>query len=1125
MADIFDKVASEPKKKQDIFDTVEIKSDIFDEVGQKSQRGRLAELGAAHARGWLGMSEKYVGAAAKFAPILTSLSSSGAANFPAALANYSAVQQGIDPLTPIREKMKSAQAKFPKTREGLGGWAINVLGEGAPILMTSIASGGTIGPAGAFMNMFIQAGEGAYAEAKAAGASEAVALRDYALSGLVEGALEMWGVSRHLKFKAAGKASLKSLVKNVKKRLFKDAGKDLTNIGFMQLKSAFVEGAEEWTQAVGSQVVKALPGGADLPRKTDGDVDWEAMAKEREESFAGGALLGSVVPQGMNIPAGIKTMADPSAQLIEQTAKDIRSGKLGEYEKARRILELRELLPEDYEGGVEEKLDIPPGSNVYRGKESKEVYVELPGQKEQITELQDTEEGGTRLVHKETGEELVQAEDLMPSGQADQVTKPTSPFHISEQAQRVIDVVDKFEKDLVEVESQRKELEAGITKERGKRFKIFDKIRKKQNVDPDAAMADAKMALAGRLKEIFPDFAETFPAADVKALRRAILESTLTATQVLKINEVLESLEKGDAPTQSSLRQFDEFFGTNILKVGANKSATWKQKLWKAIRIPGQTYKAIRASIDHSAMLIQGFTFALTHPIEWAKVFVPSHRTMVSEDYLRLREIQRKSNPHYQRTQAATNGRYFTEAGTSKTEEEFVNNYAHKIPIIGKWIKASERAHVEGLNGMREIVFKFMDEWGDDSSFDKDQQACQHISNLTGRFIGDSKKWFEKHMDVWSTGFWTPRMIAANFHVLFDWVTKPEIRKMAAYDLVKGTTLLAALTALISMIPGVDVEDDPRSSNIGKGKIGNRTFTLWGRYGQYIRVVAQLATETAKSPTTGDLYHRERVDTITKFLRGKMNPVFSPGVDIITGKTYAGDPMQYDEEFLTKYIAENISPLFIKDVVDSIRFQGLDKPGMILAGTGFYGIDATTFETDASQSAYNLKNDYAHQYYGEDWDELGPAAQGIIRARQPMIRQYEEDSRREINNVEYRGKRDQFELDTGAKVVRNLPRDLRKMYEDSGAKVIPLAQGVGYSGSWWKMNFSRYKKFQKKAGQEMEKALRDLKTIPSWNQLDSRIQRELIEDSTKAAIKYARQKMMSDINFVDLEQERLPTND
>ena len=181
MADIFDKVASEPKKKQDIFDTVEIKSDIFDEVGQKSQRGRLAELGAAHARGWLGMSEKYVGAAAKFAPILTSLSSSGAANFPAALANYSAVQQGIDPLTPIREKMKSAQAKFPKTREGLGGWAINVLGEGAPILMTSIASGGTIGPAGAFMNMFIQAGEGAYAEAKAAGASEAVALRDYAL--------------------------------------------------------------------------------------------------------------------------------------------------------------------------------------------------------------------------------------------------------------------------------------------------------------------------------------------------------------------------------------------------------------------------------------------------------------------------------------------------------------------------------------------------------------------------------------------------------------------------------------------------------------------------------------------------------------------------------------------------------------------------------------------------------------------------------------------------------------------------------------------------------------------------------------------------------------------------------
>jgi len=307
----------------------------------------------------------------------------------------------------------------------------------------------------------------------------------------------------------------------------------------------------------------------------------------------------------------------------------------------------------------------------------------------------------------------------------------------------------------------------------------------------------------------------------------------------MKISNVFNALVNNVVPSRSELQAFDTFFGTHIVEVARNVPQTKLQKAWRVLRGLSQTFKSIKASCEHSYALVQGFPFALAYPTRWAKAIARSHRSMLSEEHVRLRQIQRRMNPHYHHVMAASNGKYFSEAGTSHSEEEFANSYVHKIPIFKHLAKASERAHIEGLNGMRDVVFDILDNLGSETSFVKKQELVHHLANLTGRGYGDPKGYFERHMDVWSVLLWTPRMLRADIAAPFDVLTKPHIRKIAAHDLVKSAAILAALTALVGGIPGVDVDDDPRSSTFGRGKVGDRFFNMWPRAAKHVRYVSR----------------------------------------------------------------------------------------------------------------------------------------------------------------------------------------------------------------------------------------------------------------------------------------------
>ncbi|RKY09970.1 MAG: hypothetical protein DRP65_07185, partial [Planctomycetota bacterium] len=795
-------------------------------------------------------------------------------------------------------------------------------------------------------------------------------------------------------------------------------------------------------------------------KTTEGKPDWWAVGERLGEAALGGAVAGGILGAGGAVTLASPDLAGPSAQRVEAVAEQVwADDRLTDIEKGRTLTELKELLPEDYQ-----------------------------------VRLAETAEAG-------------------------------SIFNVPESTQRKLDALNRFESNLIEYETQRAKLEKETKKRRGSRFAKFKESlfrSKEKGIDADEAMARASSAMKGFTRQIFPEFEQTFPQHEMKMLQQSVVEATLNdrlpPAQSMKISNVFNALVNNVVPSRSELQAFDNFFGTHIVEAARNVPQTKLQKVWRVLRGLSQTYKSIKASCEHSYALVQGFPFALAYPVRWTKAVARSHRAMLSGDYIRLRQIQRRMNPHYHHVMAASNGKYFSEAGTTHSEEEFANSYVHKIPIFKYLAKASERAHVEGLNGMRDLVFDVLDNLGSETPFVKKQELVHHLSNLTGRGYGDPKGYFEKHMDVWSDALWTPRMLRADIAAPFDVFTKPHIRKIAAYNLVKSAAMLAALTALIGGIPGVDVDDDPRSSTFGRGKVGNRFFNMWPRAAKYVRVVAQIASQEKTNIRTGEPFYKEWEETLAQFLRGKLNPTLGVGVDLLTGKTFEGKPIYPELDSLSEYALRQASPLFIKDIYEAVKFQGMGHPMPLLALGGYLGADMLTLENNATAMADKIKSKYAHEYFGKEWWELGKEAQAEIYNREPLIEQYEADARRERTDYTWWGKIKQREHDMGEKVVKKLPSSLQRMYEESGAAIVPLEQGLGYNGRYWRMNLRRYEEYQRKSTEYLKKGLSVLRAqVPDFKSYPAAAQQQMLEDLAKDALKAARVEIVDKITKDDME--------
>lgn len=364
--------------------------------------------------------------------------------------------------------------------------------------------------------------------------------------------------------------------------------------------------------------------------------------------------------------------------------------------------------------------------------------------------------------------------------------------------------------------------------------------------------------------------------------------------------------------------------------------------------------RSVMASLDYSAPLRQGLVLGVNNPGIAARAFAEMFRQSWSQQRFDRWISDLKESPQYQVMKES--GLYISDPNTAKLsakEEQFMSNLADKIPVVGRLIKGSERAYVGYLNKLRADVFaKTAEQFENDGKTVENNKKLYealgtYINATTGR--GDLGK-FENSAQVLNSLFFSPRLIASRIRLLTNWAnpvwynnTPKEVRVMYAKDMLRfiavGTTLLALASA-----GGGDVEKDPRSSDFGKIRVGDKRWDIWGGFQQFAKFFSQMATGERKSTRdksirkiNGEGFKGEsRADLVLNMMRSKLSPLPSVAWNLAEGENMVG------EEFTWKDVPGSFLPLLAADVVRATNKDGI--PGMLGTGVpGVFGVGVQDF--------------------------------------------------------------------------------------------------------------------------------------------------------------------------------------
>jgi hypothetical protein len=413
--------------------------------------------------------------------------------------------------------------------------------------------------------------------------------------------------------------------------------------------------------------------------------------------------------------------------------------------------------------------------------------------------------------------------------------------------------------------------------------------------------------------------------------------------------------------------------------------------------------RTMLASMDLSAPLRQGLIISLSNPRIAAGAFA---------DSLRFAFSQASADEYMAALEGSAEYTYMQEAGLylslpsaqlSAREEQFMSNLPEKIPGYGWLIKATQRAYTGYLNKLRSDVFlafksQLQNEGYTGAELMREMKAFADFINIaTGR--GSLPKGLEGAGAALSNAFFAPRYVASRVQVLGKTATlgygmPPKARR----EFLKSMGVfigLGTMTLAMAALGGAEVEDDPRSSDFGKIKVGDIRFDIWAGNQQLVVLLSRIATRETKRTGTGEIvpfysggWNSQTISsTIADFLENK----YSPAMSMFADWDSKDNTFKYDKKFFTMELAKagepvtwtalllgNLSPIWINDVREIYAEQGLFDATMASTasffgiGVGFYGPKVKDkIQNDLYQYFNdNPPGDWSSQKYMKDYNKF-----------------------------------------------------------------------------------------------------------------------------------------------------------
>lgn len=490
-----------------------------------------------------------------------------------------------------------------------------------------------------------------------------------------------------------------------------------------------------------------------------------------------------------------------------------------------------------------------------------------------------------------------------------------------------------------------------FSKERSKRFKKSESVGRE--AQGEKALSARKSQLGGELPKIdIEPLRGKIKKADVDNLFDEINNHTvLLPGEKVHAMEGLRRLLDGSLPQDSQRQLLEEVFGTEVVDLMTDQRGPLGQIYSYAVNA-ANIPRTIMASVDLSASLRQGAIMAAYKPKLWSKAFVSQFKYFVSEKaYQRLNNSIREM-PTY--SLMRENKLSLTELGSDITsrEEAFKSSLAEKIPVFGRLIRASGRAYTGFLNKLRADTFNELANVATKEGIlsqnpDELASIANFINNATGR--GGIKAFEGSAGDLMNAALFSPRLQWSRINMLglnpkFYMDMEPFARKQAIKAMFRfvgaGSTVLT-----LSKMAGAEVGLDPRSADFGKMKVGNTRYDIWAGYQQYPRLIAQLATGTLISSTTGKKYTMgegfkpiTRTGILGRAIEMKFAPIPSFTMSLIRGQTSIGEEFEWDVETANRMI-----PLVVQDMYDLYKERGME--GVPMAFPAVFGVGLQTYGT------------------------------------------------------------------------------------------------------------------------------------------------------------------------------------
>lgn len=449
--------------------------------------------------------------------------------------------------------------------------------------------------------------------------------------------------------------------------------------------------------------------------------------------------------------------------------------------------------------------------------------------------------------------------------------------------------------------------------------------------------------------------------------------------QIAEGDVIKEPAKKEDLPytkEELELRYQEDVLKRRVLEMEAK--ARWKSyhPIAKALLVfpyTAQTIKAIKASIDWSALGRQGMLLNIGHPIAAARTIGPMLRATLSRRGEFAEAEKLRNRPNYQLHEQLGLDLTASEGGLLHQEETYQGPWAGRIPGVA----ASERAYITELNVRRADALDAMllgIEENGRINLEAGKLLANYVNVASGRGYA-GKGAFNRAIAGLATVLWSPRLLLSRFQYLAGqplwsglwkgWEANKGTwgaRKLIALEYARTLASLGVVYGLAQLAgelwQGDDkdkptVEWDARSSDFSKIKVGDTRIDPMAGLAQATVLMARTIAGEKKTlsgnvkPLGGEgvgYGGQDMWDVWTSFGRTKLSPWLATVIDWKTGRNVSGE--EFSAADLPSALVE---PLAIRDTREAMQKMGVPA-GAAIGLLSFLGIGVQTYEEKTSKS-------------------------------------------------------------------------------------------------------------------------------------------------------------------------------